>query len=74
MGDLREFLNWAVLENKYLGIEWLPLTSKQYAKQVGAVPKGMKKNRTREPILIADFLIILEALKRENKLRLGQYM
>ena len=67
MGDLRAFLNWAVLEKKYLGIEWLPLTSKQYAKYVGAVPKGRKKNRTREPILTADFEMLLEALKRENK-------
>ena len=32
MGDLRAFLNWAVLEKKYLGVEWLPLTSKQYSK------------------------------------------
>ena len=67
MGDLRAFLNWAVLEKKYLGVEWLPLTSKQYAKYVGAVPKGKKKNRTREPILTADFEMLLEALKRENK-------
>jgi len=67
MGDLRAFLNWAVLEKKYLGVEWLPLTAKQYAKYVGAVPKGRKKNRTREPILTADFEMLLEALKRENK-------
>ena len=67
MGDLRAFLNWAVLEKKYLGVEWLPLTSKQYSKYVGAVPKGKKKNRTREPILTADFEMLLEALKRENK-------
>ena len=40
MGDLRSFLNWTVLEKKYLGVEWLPLTSKQYAKYVGSVPKG----------------------------------
>ena len=32
MGDLRAFLNWCVLERKYLGVEWLPLTSKQYSK------------------------------------------
>ena len=70
MGDLRAFLNWAVLEKKYLGVEWLPLTAKQYAKYVGAVPKGRKKNRTREPILKADFEMLLEALKRENKLGL----
>ena len=70
MGDLRAFLNWAVLEKKYLGVEWLPLTAKQYAKYVGAVPKGRKKNRTREPILTADFEMLLEALKRENKLGL----
>ena len=34
MGDLSAFLNWGVLEKKYLGIEWLPLTSKQYAKYI----------------------------------------
>ena len=67
MGDLRAFLNWAVLDQKYLGIEWLPLTSKQYAKYVGAVPKGKKKKRSREPIMTADFEMLLEALKRENK-------
>ena len=70
MGDLRAFLNWAVLEKKYLGVEWLPLTAKQYAKYVGAVPKGKKKKKTREPILTADFEMLLEALKRENKLGL----
>ena len=40
---------------------------KNYAKYVGAVPKGKKKNRTREPILTADIEMLLEALKRENK-------
>ena len=24
MGDIRAFLNWAVLEKKYLAMEWLP--------------------------------------------------
>ena len=28
MGDLRAFLNWVLLEKKYLTLEWLPLTSK----------------------------------------------
>ena len=70
MGDLRAFLNWAVLEKKYLGVEWLPLTSKQYAKYVGAVPKGKKKSRVREPISTPDLEMLLEALKRENKLGL----
>ena len=37
MGDLRAFLNWTVLEKKYLSLEWLPLTSKQYSKYVGSV-------------------------------------
>ena len=45
MGDLRVFLNWAVLEKKYLGVEWLPLTSKQYSKNIGVVLKGKKKSR-----------------------------
>ena len=45
MGDLRAFLNWAVLEKKYLGVEWLPLTSKQYSKNIGVVLKGKKKSR-----------------------------
>ena len=67
MGDLRAFLNWTVLEKKYLGVEWLPLTSKQYAKYVGSVPKGKKKKKSREPIMTADFEMLLEALKRENK-------
>ena len=48
MGDLSAFLNWGVLEKKYLGIEWLPLTSKQYAKYIWSVPKGKKKKTTRE--------------------------
>ncbi len=26
MGDLRALLNWTVIEKKYLGVEWLPLT------------------------------------------------
>ena len=69
MGDLRAFLNWAVLEKKYLGVEWLPLTSKQYAKYIGAVPKG-KKSKVREPISTPDLEMLLEALKRENKLGL----
>ena len=43
MGDLRAFLNWSFLEKKYLGVEWFSFTSKQYAKYVGAVPKGKKK-------------------------------
>jgi len=30
MGDLRAFFNWAFLEKKYLVVECLPLTSKQY--------------------------------------------
>ena len=71
MGDLRAFLYWTVLERKYLGVEWLPLTSKQYAKYVGSVPKGKKKKRSREPIMTADFEMLLEALKRENKLGLS---
>ena len=70
MGDLRAFLNWTVLEKKYLGVEWLPLTSKQYAKYVGSVPKGKKKKKSRKPIMTADFEMLLEALKRENKLGL----
>ena len=53
MGDLRAFLNWAVLEKKYLGVEWLPLTSKQYAKYVGSVPKGRKRREARQPISTA---------------------
>ena len=67
MGDLRAFLNWCVLERKYLGVEWLPLTSKQYSKYVGAVPKGRKKRTARQPISTADIEMLLEALKRENK-------
>ncbi len=67
MGDLRAFLNWGVLEKKYLGVEWLPLTSKQYSKYVGAVPKGRKKRTARQPISTADIEMLLEALKRENK-------
>ena len=67
MGDLRAFLNWAVLEKKYLGVEWLPLTSKQYAKYVGSVPKGRKKREARQPISTPHIEMLLEALKRENQ-------
>ena len=67
MGDLRAFLNWTVLEKKYLGIEWLPLTSKQYSKYVGSVPKGKKKREVRQPITTAHIEMLLEALKRENQ-------
>ena len=45
----------------------MPLTSKQYAKYVGTVSKGKRKKRTKEPILTADFGMLLEVLKRENK-------
>ena len=47
----------------------MPLTSKQYAKYIGAVPKG-KKSKVREPISTPDLEMLLEALKRENKLGL----
>ena len=55
MGDLRAFLNWAVLEKKYLDVEWLPLAAKEYSKYDGTVPKGRKKNRARERIMKANF-------------------
>ena len=70
MGDLRAFLNWVVLEKKYLPLEWLPLTSKQYGKYVGAVPKGKKKKRATQPISTEHIEMLCEALKRENKLGL----
>ena len=43
MGDLRAFLNWAVLEKKYLGVEWLPLTSKQYQNMLVQFQKVRRK-------------------------------
>ena len=70
MGDLRAFLNWAVLEKKYLSLEWLPLTSKQYSKYVGSVPKGKKKKKARQPISTEHIQLLCEALKRDNKLGL----
>ena len=36
MGYIRELLNWAVLEKKYLAMEWLPITSRQFRKYIGA--------------------------------------
>jgi len=39
MGDIRAFLNWAVLEKKYLAMEWLPITSRQCRKYIGVVSK-----------------------------------
>ena len=32
MGDIRAFLNWAILEQKYLAMEWLPIISRQCRK------------------------------------------
>ena len=45
----------------------MPLIAKKYAKYVSAVPKGKKKNRTREPIMKAYLEMLLEAFKRGNK-------
>ena len=70
MGDLRAFLNWTVLEKKYLSLEWLPLTSKQYSKYVGSVPKGKKKKKARQPISTEHIQLLCEVLKRDNKLGL----
>ena len=41
---------------KYLGVEWLPLASKQYAKYFESVPKGKKKKTSREFIMTADIV------------------
>jgi len=48
MGDLRSFFKWAVLEQKYLPIEWLPITSKKCRKFIGAVPKFLSFNLTKD--------------------------
>lgn len=67
MGDLRAFFKWAVLEQKYLPMEWLPITSKQCRKYIGAVPKNTKKTKVKEPILTRDLEMLLEALERDSE-------
>ena len=52
MGDLRAFFKWAVLERKYLPMEWLPITSKQFSKYIDAVPKNTKKSKVKEAFLL----------------------
>ncbi len=49
------FFKYLIKKKKYLDIEWLPLTAKEYSKYDGTVPKGKKKNRARERIMTADF-------------------
>ena len=61
MRDLRAFLNWVVLEKKYLGVKWLPLSSKQYSKYAGPVPKDRKRREARQPISTANIEMLLEA-------------
>ena len=67
MGDLRAFLNWVVLEKKYLCVKLLPLSSKQYSKYAGSVPKDRKRREARQPISTSNIEMLLEALKRENQ-------
>ena len=67
MGDLRAFFNWAVLERKYLPMEWFSITSRQCRKYIGAVPKNTKKTKVKEPILTRDLEMLLEALERDRE-------
>ena len=60
MGDIRAFLNWAVLEKKYLAMEWLPITSRQCRKYIGAVSKvhtnlAIISGRFKSPSSISSF-------------------
>ena len=67
MGDLRAFFTWAVLERKYLPMEWFPMTSRQCRKYIGAVPKNTKKTKVKEPILTRDLEMLLETLERDRE-------
>ena len=48
-------------------MEWLPITSKQCRKYIGAVPKNTKKTKVKEPIFTRDLEIFLEALERDGE-------
>jgi len=67
MGDIRAFLNWAVLEKKYLAMEWLPITPRQCRKYIGAVSKNSTKTKVRQPISTRDLEMLLEALERDKE-------
>ena len=67
MGDIRAFLNWAVLEKKYLAMEWLPITSRQCRKYIGVVSKNAAKTKVRQPVSTRDIEMLLEALERDGE-------
>ena len=67
MGDIRAFLNWAVLEKKYLAMEWLPITPRQCRKYIGAVSKNSTKTKVRQSISTRDLEMLLEALERDKE-------
>ena len=66
MRDMRAFLNWAVLEKKYLAMEWLPITSRQCRKYIGAVYKNAAKTKVRQSVSKRGLEMLLEALNFDS--------